>query len=91
MSRKKQSIGELELRIMVINIVLKWLRSGDPMLSDPKWSPYVPVALEHYEDQLRQLAESCRKKKVERDGDPNTNPVSVNLKAAKMGVKSKIG
>ena len=61
------------------------------MLSEPKWSPYVPRALAHYEDMLRQLTEVCRKKKVERDGDPNTNPVSVNLKAAKMGIKSKLG
>ena len=84
MTRKTQSIEELELRIMLNNLILKWLRSDDPMLSDPKWSPYVPRTIAHHESMGREMLESCRKKKVERDGDPNTDPVSVGLKPANL-------
>ena len=84
MSSQDQSIDELEFRIGLINWILRWLRSDDPMLSDPKYSPHIPNAIERYTNQLHEAMEVCRQKKIERDGDPNDNPVEVGLKTAKM-------
>ena len=84
MSIEDQPIGELEMRINVANFVLRWLRSDDPMLRDREYSPYVPKAIKHYEDLRNELMEVCRRRKIERDGDPNADPVAVSLKSAKM-------
>lgn len=84
MSLEDKSIGELEFRINACNFFLKWLRSSDPMLSDPNYSPYVPGAIARYEAQRNELLEVCRKKKVERDGDPNAEPVEIGLQSAKL-------
>jgi hypothetical protein len=86
-----KSISELEFRINVVNYFLKWLRSDDPMLTDPKYSQYVPERIEQLERQRDELTEVCRQKKVERDGDPNTDPVSVGLKPASLSGKAGMG
>jgi hypothetical protein len=91
MALEDQSIGELEVRIQLLNFTLNWLRSDDPMLTDPRWSQYVPGAIEEYEKQLHQVIEVCRDKKVKRDGDPNTDPVGIELKSAKMTNSARLG
>lgn len=88
---EEQTIEEMEFRIKLLNYTLNWLRSDDPFLRDPKWSGLVPAAIEKYEGQLHQVTEVCRRRKVERDGDPNTNPVNINLKPAEMTGESRMG
>ena len=90
MAIEDKSIGELEMRIDLTNFFIRWLRSNDPMLRDPEYSHYVPAAIERYENQRGELLEVCRQKKVERDGDPNTDPVSIDLKSAKMTGEGKM-
>ena len=86
-----KSIEELEIRINLTNFFVRWLRSDDPMLTSPEYSKYVPMAIERYERQRNELIEVCRRKKVERDGDPNTNPVEIDLKPARMTGEAKMG
>ena len=91
MTIEDQSIGELEMRIQVLNFVVSWLRSDDPMLTSPEYSHYVPKSIKHYEKQRGELLEVCRRKKIERDGDPNADPVSIELKPARMTGEAKMG
>lgn len=77
------SIEELELKIMAHNVIIKWLRSEDPMLRDPQYSPFVHKRIREYEEVRNQLLQTCREKKVARDGD-NKPQVGITLKPAEM-------
>lgn len=79
----QMEIPELELRVAMCNTVIKWLRSGDPMLSDPKFSQLVPKRIADYEAQRAALVEVCRAKKIARDGDGKA-PVAVEVQSANM-------
>ena len=91
MSIHDKSIEELEFRINLVNYFLTWLRSDDPMLTDPKYSPHVPDAIERYTKQLHQLVEVCREKKIKRDGDPNDEPISIDLKPGSLSGRAGMG
>ena len=62
------SIPDLELRIRIGNMMLKWLRSDDPMLTSDEYKALVNPTIDRLTAEVRQMTVACREKKVERDG-----------------------
>lgn len=76
----EMSISELELRIMLANAALRWLRSDDPMLNTEQYRDLVQPALERVQGEYDELV-AARTKKVQPE------PVVVGLKSAKVNTK----
>jgi hypothetical protein len=84
-----QSIEELEFRIWLNNMIVKWLRSNDPFLREPKHAKLLPERLAHHEKIRNEMLAICREKKHARNGGRNGHPpVSVKLKSARLIGKS---
>ena len=73
--------GELRFRAILLNRTLKWLRSGDEMLIDPKYRAMVPGAIERTTKQLHQVQAELRELTKVDDPPP---PVKVGLKPARL-------
>jgi hypothetical protein len=87
-ARRNKEIAQLEARIQLGNFILKWLRSDDPMLTEPEWKDKVPVELERKTEEVAFLTAKCRELKILRDGNPEQK-ANVGLKSAKMAARNK--
>jgi len=91
MSLNDMSVEELELRISLANIALKWLNSDDPMLKEEEYRDLVDPTIHRVTNELRQLIVACREKKVQREQAQVEflENVEIGLKPARMIARKK--
>jgi hypothetical protein len=89
MSLEDMSIEELEVRIQLANVALRWLNSDDPMLTSDEYKHLVDPAIHRVTAELKQMIVVCRAKKVERDGNVNefVEHARVGLKPGRLDAK----
>ena len=83
------SIADLELRIRIGNMMLKWLRSDDPMLTSDEYRHLVNPTIDRLTAEVREMTVACRAKKIERDGleAEFVEHVRIGMKPGRMDLK----
>lgn len=91
MAVSDMSIPDLELRIRLGNMLLKWLRSDDPMLTSEEYKHLVAPTIDRVTAEVREMTIACRAKKVERDGleAEFVEHIKVGMKPANMKLRRK--
>jgi len=92
MSLEDMSIEELEMRIHIGNVSLRWLNSDDPMLTSDEYKHLVDPAVHRVTAEVKQMVIVCRAKKVERDGNVNefVEHARVGLKPGRLDAKGLV-
>ena len=89
MSLEDMSIEELEMRIYLGNVALRWLNSDDPMLTSDEYKHLVDPTIHRVTAEVKQMVVVCRAKKVERDGNINefVEHARVGLRPGRLDAK----